>query len=143
MNPVIAKAQKEAKSTIESSWKEIAKTYTLGWGGPIEAIELQLPHISQGIRDIRNRITPVLPIIVYQTRQSPPENTSVAVPYDPDNKCRVVATNQLSNEERELLGRFAQSIWFLIHSEALPSPRAGKAFADQLVGLTGKSLLQI
>jgi hypothetical protein len=143
MNPTIEQAQKEARSTIESNWKEIAKTYTLGWGGPIGAIELQLPHISQGIRDIRNRITPVLPIMVYQTRQSPPENTSIAVPYDPDYKCRIVSTNQLPNNERELLGRFAQSIWFLIHSEALPNPRAGKAFQNQLIELTDESLFRL
>ncbi|MDQ3743341.1 MAG: hypothetical protein M3444_03055 [Acidobacteriota bacterium] len=142
MHPAVKQAQQQAISTLKSSWKEIAKNYSLSGVRTIQETETILPHVSKGIADIRSRITPVLPIAVYQTRQSPPENTVVVIPYDPDYQSRVVSIKQLSDGERELLGRFAQSIWFLIHSGALPHPFEEEGFEQQLISLTGESLFQ-
>jgi len=100
MSSIQKEAQKRARATIENSWWEIAETYTVAWMGPIEAIEVTFEHIRNAIGDIRRNVSRDLPSIIYQTRENPPENMSVAVPYilggDPYN-CRVVSTNALTN----------------------------------------------
>jgi hypothetical protein len=85
-------------------------------------------------------------MIVYQTRSSPPENMSVAIPYQADGdpyKCRLVATNQLTADETLLLAEFAQALWFLIDSKMLPAPDEGKAFEKKLVEWTDARLVAI
>src|ERR1044071_2672065 len=139
MSSTIREAQEQARSKMEGSWKNIARDYTAAWMEPIEAVEMYFPHVSANISDIRRAISLTLPIIVYQTRQSPPENTTVAVAYeagDAPHKCRLIATNQLTTGQRELLAEFAQALWFLIESKALPSPREGKAFEKRLIEMT-------
>jgi hypothetical protein len=146
MSSIQEEAQKRARATIENSWRKIAETYTVAWMGAIEAVEVTFDHIRDAIGDIRRNVSRDLPSIIYQTRASPPENMSVAVPYilgrDP-YKCRVVSTNALTNDERLLLGEFAQALWFMIDSKILPSPRRGKAFEERLVELTGQHLIRL
>jgi hypothetical protein len=146
MSSTISEAQKRAKSKIEDSWKSVAQNYTAAWMEPIEAVETAFPHISSKVADIRRTISPTLPMIIYQTRNSPPENMSVAVPYESGGdpyKCRLVATNQLTDAETQLLADFAQAVWFLIDSRMLPSPRDGKAFEKKLVEWTDATLIAI
>jgi len=146
MNPTISQAQKQARSTIENTWKSVARDYTAAWMGPIEAVETAFPHVSSKVADIRGTISSTLPMIIYQTRNSPPENMSVAVPYtsagDP-YKCRLVSTNQLTAAEVQLLAEFAQALWFLINSKMLPPPQEGNAFERMLVEWTGVRLITI
>jgi hypothetical protein len=145
MSSALKKVQKQAQSKIESSWKDVAKNYTVAWMGPIEVVEMHFPFVSSNISSIRNQISSFLPIIIYQTRESPPENMSVAVPYAGGDgyKCRLVATNQLSSEQMNLLGEFAQAIWFLIDSGAFPHPGEGKAFENRLIELTAERLIKL
>ncbi len=85
-------------------------------------------------------------MIIFQTRNSPPENVTVAVPYESGGdryKCRLVATNQLTAPETQLLAEFAQALWFLIDSEMLPPRHDGKAFEKRLVEWTDPSLIGI
>jgi hypothetical protein len=146
VNSDLDQVQKEARSKIESSWKNIAENYTVAWMGPLKVVEMQLPHVSSGISDIRSQVSSTLPLIIYQTRQSPPDNMSVAVPYRSDGdpyKCRLVATNDLSPQQRSLLGEFAQAIWFLIDTRVLPHPSEGSAFGNQLVEWTDAKLMRL
>ncbi len=143
---LIKQSQKMAQSKIESGWKDVANKYTVGWGGPLEAVETRFPHISDAISDIRSQVSSVLPLIIYQTRESPPESTSVAAPYESGGdpyKCRLVSTNELSVRERGLLGEFAQAIWFLIDTELLPDPNDGGEFESKLIGLTDARLISL
>lgn len=146
MNSELEVGQKKARLNIGSSWKVIAENYTVAWMGPVEIVEMQFPHVSKGLSDIRSQISSTLPLIIYQTRQSPPDNTSIAVPYrssgDP-YKCRLVATNDLSSQQSSLLGQFAQAIWFLIDTGILPHPSDGSAFGNQLVEWTDQKLISL
>jgi hypothetical protein len=142
----LKKAQERAKSTIESSWKEIAANYTAAWMGPIEVVEAHFPHVSGAISGVRRRISRTLPMIIYQSRESPPEKTNVAVPYEEGGdpyKCRLVATGQLTPGESRLLGDFAQAIWFSIDSGALPHPAEGEVFMKKLVAWTDEKLFRL
>jgi hypothetical protein len=138
-------AQKSAQSKIENGWRDVADRYTVGWGGPLEAVEMQFPHVSAPVSDIRRKIAE-LAFIIYQTRESPPQSTIIAVPYadggDP-YKCRLVTTDQLSVPERTLLAEFAQAIWFLIETEFLPDPRDGRSFERKLIELTDAKLISL
>lgn len=142
----ISEAQKQAKSKITNTWKKVAQDYTAAWMGPIGAVEISFPHVSSSLNDIRRSISPTLPVIIYQTRNSPPENMSVAIPYEAGGdpyKCRLVATNQLTADETRTLAEFAQALWFLIDSKVLPPPDEGKAFEKKLIEWTGPNLLAI
>jgi len=146
MSLELKEAQRRAQKEIEAGWKSVAKDYTVGWIGNITAAELRFPHLSSGVSGIKDRISPSLPTIVYQSRESPPQNVSVAVPYESDVdpfKCRLVATNHLSPEQRNLLGQFAQAIWFLIESGALPHPADGDAFEQRFVEWTDPRLISL
>ena len=98
MSSIQDEAQKRARATIENSWREIAETYTVAWMGPIEAVEVTFNHIRDAVDDIRPNVSRDLPSIIYQTRESPPKNMSVAVPYvlgGDRYKCRVATLNHL------------------------------------------------
>lgn len=132
------------QSRIESVWRDVAEKYTVGWGGPLEAIEMRFPHISSAVSNIRSQASSVLPLIIYQTLESPPENMSVAVPYESGGdryKCRLVTTDELSALESATLSEFAQAIWFLIDSEFLPDPHDGAEFESKLIELTDVRLV--
>jgi hypothetical protein len=125
-----------ARSKIESGWEDVAKNYTVGWAGPLEAVEIEFPYVSNGITNIRSNISSILPFIIYQTRKSPPEQTSIAVPYISDGdpyKCCLLATDELTSLHRILLREFAQAIWFLIVTGALPDPSEGSGFESHLI----------
>ena len=146
MNSGMEVGQKKARLNIESNWKVIAENYTVAWMGPLEVVEIQFPHVSRGLSDIRSRVSSTLPLIIYQTRQSPPDHMSVAVPYrssgDP-YKCRLVTTNDLSSQQSTLLGEFAQAIWFLIDTGILPHPSDGSAFGNQSAEWTNQKLISL
>ena len=146
MSSELKEAQRRARSTIQSGWKDIASDYTAAWMGPIEAVEAHFPHVSGAISTVRHRISRTLPMIIYQSRESPPERTNVAVPYEEGGdpyKCRLVATGQLTPEESRLLGDFAQAIWFSIDSGMLPHPAEGEAFMKKLVEWTDEKLFRL
>lgn len=69
---------------------------------------------------------------------------TVAVPYqipaDP-YKCRLITIEELPVLERALLGEFAQAIWFLIDTGALPRPSDGNEFGTKLIELTEATLI--
>lgn len=141
---LIKQSQRMAQSKIESGWKAVADKYTVGWGGPLEAVGVKFPHISGAISDIRSQVSRALPLIIYQTRQSPPASTSVAVPYESGGdpfKCRLVSTDELSVRQRVSLGEFAQAIWFLIETDFLPDPNDGGEFERKLIELTDAKLI--
>jgi len=137
-------AQQKARSTIDSCWSPIAKTHTVGWGA-VGAVEMLIPDFSSGIDSIRHQISSRLPIIIYNTRESPPKSVSIAVPYESHGdpyKCHFLATD-LPFEQVKLLSEFAQAIWFLIDSRVLPHPSEGKAFENMLVEWTGAELIKL
>lgn len=140
---MIKRLQKIAESKIESVWRDVAQKYTVGWGGPLEAIEMRFPHISSAVTNIRSQASSVLPLIIFQTLESPPENTNVAVPYQSGAdryKCRLVTTHELSALESATLSEFAQAIWILLDSHFLPDPRDGAKFESKLIELTDERL---
>jgi hypothetical protein len=144
MSSPMSGPQSHAKSKIENTWQTIAQQYNAGWIGPIETVETTFPHVSSKLGDITPAISPTLPMIIYQTRNSPPANMTVAVPYESGGdryKCRLVATNKLTDPEMRLFAEFAQALWLLIDSAILPAPQAGKDFEKKLVEWTGPSLI--
>lgn len=72
MNPELEKFKEKAKSQILSTWRAISENYTLGWGGPLDAVNLRYPFISEAVADVRDRVEASLPLVIYQTRETPP-----------------------------------------------------------------------
>ena len=101
-----------AKQTIQTSWQQIASTYTLGWGGPIESVEQQFPFIREAILNIRHQIANDLPVLFFQTRESRPKDMIAAVPFWRDKgnpfNCRLATVRTLFGNPcrtRPLLGQ--------------------------------------
>jgi hypothetical protein len=67
---IVKQAQQDAQSKIESRWRDVAEKYTVAWGGPLGAVEMMFPHISDAISGIRSQVRDGLPLIIYQTRES-------------------------------------------------------------------------
>ena len=134
-------AKTRAKTTILNTWKDIAKTFTLGWGGPIESVEEQYPFIREAILDIRHQISRDLPVLFFQTRESPPKDMLAAVPFWRDTgnpyNCRLAAPRTIRPEEAKLEGDFAQAFWFAIHIRLFPNPRDAAAFHAAILNWTG------
>jgi hypothetical protein len=141
--PELDAAKLRAKTTIQNTWGEIAKTYTLGWGGPIESVEQDFPFIREAIVNIRHQISTDLPVIFLQTRESPPKDMIAAVPFWRDTgnpySCRLAAVRDLSPVELQLYSDFAQAFWFSIKMKLLPDPRDGLAFQRAIEEWTGES----
>jgi hypothetical protein len=142
-----AEARERARRTIEATWKTVARTRTLGWGGPIESVEERYRFVRASISAVRNTITPELPILIFQSRESPPEEMEIAVPYrdttgNPYNT-RIVSSGPLPHEQAVLLGEFAQAIWFALDQGILPPPRNGRALEEALLRWTDKTLLHL
>ncbi len=139
-------AKLRAKQTIQDSWQQIAETYTLGWGGPIESVEQQFPFIRETILDIRHQISTDLPVLFFQTRESPPKDMLAAVPFWKDTgnpyNCRLAAPRTIRPEEAKLYGDFAQAFWFSIHTKLLPNPRDAAAFQSAIQAWTGPAFFQ-
>jgi len=144
--PDLKTAAQRAETTIKTQWKTVAKYYTVGWMGPIEVVEAQYSHISQSIATIKNNISYNLPIVIFQSRESPPKSIITAIPYknldgNPYN-CRLAITSKLSQEKVRLLNDFSQAFWFLIDNELLPSPRSGDELERKIIEWCGKSLIR-
>jgi hypothetical protein len=147
MNQQIEQARERAKNTIQQLWQDIAASYTLGWIGPTKTAEDSFPHIRNSVNEIRDRIPKNLPFLLYQSRESPPKDTVVAVPFCDDTgnpyNCRLVTVRVLRHDERVLFNEFSQAIWFAIDSSLLPHPRCGHEFENCLLEWTGESLLRL
>src|SRR5437762_215686 len=98
------------------------------------------PYITRSVAAIRKNVSASLPLFLFQTRESPPENMAVAVPFkygaSPYNS-RVLPTNLLTPEQILLLGDFAQALWFLIDTGTLPRPEDGDKLERALLKMTG------
>jgi hypothetical protein len=146
MHPNLKPYAQRAESTIRSTWREVARRFTLGWGGPLEAYEERFPFVTEQVRDIRGRISLGLPLLSYQTRQSPPENMVVAVAYEDRGDrytCRLSSHARLDAAEVRALSQFSQAFWFLLDCGVLPSPEVSGALEERLAEWTGRELLEI
>lgn len=145
-NRVFIEARQRAETTIKTVWQDITPSYTIGWMGPIEAVIKQYPHITARITDIRTRVSKWLPVVIYQTRESPPQDMIAAIPYaklgnNPYN-CRLIASNDLTPNEIKVLNDFAQAFWFLIDNKILPRPERERELEQKLIEWTNISLLR-
>jgi hypothetical protein len=140
-------ARERAKRTIQDRWSAVAQNRTMGWGGPIEAIEQRYPFIRASTAPLGKTVSRPLPILIFQSRETPPAAMEVAVPYadatgNPYN-ARLVASGPISAEHVALLSEFAQAVWFAIDQQMLPAPGGDRRLADALVAWTGKALVAI
>lgn len=145
-NTVFEEAKKRAESTIRTAWKDIALTYTLGWGGPIEVVERDFPFIREAILSIRHQISRELLVLFFQSRESPPKDMIAAVPFwketgNPYN-CRLAGVRTLSPDETKLYSEFSQAFWFAIAMKMLPNPRDVATFRTAILAWTGPELLE-
>jgi hypothetical protein len=145
MGDQFSEARNRAKSTIQTKWQALARVRTLGWGGPIESIEEEYPFIRESTSKLGGSVSPHLPIMIFQSRETPPREMEVAVPLrdatgNPYNS-RIVPSGPVAHEHLMLLTEFAQALWFAIDEQMLPSPRSGRAFEEALIAWTGKALL--
>jgi hypothetical protein len=146
-NRIFVEACQRAEITIKTIWRDIAANYTIGWMGPIEVVIRRYPHITTKITDIKARVSKGLPVVIYQTRESPPKHMIAAIPYmkldnNPYN-CRLVASDNLTSQEVKVLNDFAQAFWFLIDNKVLPRPENSEDLERKLAEWTDISLLQL
>lgn len=142
-NQEIELAKKRAKNSILSTWEKLAEEYTLGWVYPIEAAIERYPHIEPSTARLGTSLRDDLPVVVYQTRESPPEEMVAAIPYY--GGCRLLASKgALEPEEIELINGFTQAFWFLMETRQLPHPTESNTRLERrIVQLTGKKLISI
>lgn len=148
MDAQFREARDRAKRTIESKWLELAQLRTLGWAGPIEAVEVKFPFARASIGDLVGRIPSHLPVFIFASRESPPQEIELAIPYRDHSgdryNCRlVVAAQKLSSSRITLLNDFAQALWFALDQGMLPPPTAGNALQETLATWTGEELFRI
>lgn len=146
MHPSLQPYARRAESTIRSTWRSVAGEYMLGWGGPIEAYEERYPFVTAQVRDIRPRISEGLPLLTYQTRQSPPDAMVVMVPHEDQHgryNARVLASTPLLPSSVSTLNHFSQAIWFLLDQGVLPHPAVPGALEAKLMAWTGRELLEL
>lgn len=140
-------AKARAERTIRSTWREIARSYTLGWGGPLDDVELQFPFVRDANLSIRHQVCTELPVLFFQSRESPPKDMLAAVPFWKDTgnpyNCRLSAVRTVSAEERKLYGEFAQAFWFAIKMKLLPDPKEANSFYRAILSWTGRELFEI
>ncbi len=143
----LAEAKSRAKTTIQTTWRDIARSYTLGWGGPIDVVERAFPFIGNAISDIRDLISVDLPVIFFQSRESPPKDMIAAIGYvnDADNpfNCRLAGVRTLTQTEAKLYSDFAQAFWFCIYTKLLPTPRDKDEFKAAILDWTGHNFFTI
>jgi hypothetical protein len=142
-----SEARNRAKSTIQSRWQALARIRTVGWITNIESAEETYPFIRPQTSTLSGRISRHLPIVIFQSRESPPKEMEVAVPYqDPTGNpynSRIIATTQLDGARVSQLSEFAQALWFAIDQQMLPSASNIKALEEALGAWTGKELLRL
>ncbi|RKH52357.1 hypothetical protein D7Y23_07265 [Corallococcus sp. AB050B] len=147
MGDEFSEARNRAKSTIQNKWQALARIRTIGWITTIESAEGMYPFIRQQTSKLGDRISHHLPVLIFQSRESPPKEMEVAVPYrsptgNPYNT-RILATIQLDDARVTQLSEFAQAIWFAIDQQMLPSASNSKSLGEALLTWTGKDLLQL
>src|SRR5258708_2010456 len=80
--------------------------------GPIEVMEQDFPCVREAIMSVRHQISNDLPMLFFQSRESPPKAMVVAVPFWKDTgnpfNCRLATVRSLSAKESELYGNVAQ-----------------------------------
>lgn len=147
MGDQFSEARNRAKSTIQTKWQALARIRTIGWITNIESAEEMYHFIRPQTSTLGDRISRHLPILIFQSRESPPKEMEVAVPYrDPTGNpynSRILATTQLDGARVSQLSEFAQAIWFAIDQQMLPSASNIKALGEALRAWTGKELLQL
>ncbi len=140
-------AVRRARSTVTSTWSSIAQSYTLGWGMPAEAVAGTYPFISDDVWRLRRTLTRELPLLIYLSRESPPTQAAVAIPYRDDTgnpyNCRLAALQVPNGDTADLLPRFSQAIWFLMGNGLLPLPQHGEALMRALLAMTGRTLFEL
>ncbi|WP_300667451.1 hypothetical protein [Desulfoluna sp.] len=145
MQAKIQDVQKQAKKVLKSDWTKIVPKYTFGWGGPLSWAEEMFPHITPVIEDMREVISEDLPVVVYQTRENPPEQMVAAIPFKTEDgnpyNIRIIPSEEISQTQITLLSHFAQAFLFLTASGGLPEPGKPEALQKALVRLTGKKLV--
>jgi hypothetical protein len=139
-------AKKRAETTIRNTWREVARLYTLGWGGPIDVVEREFPFIHEAILSIRHQVSTNLPVLFFQSRESPPKDMLAAVPFWRDTgnpfNCRLATVRTPSPDEIKLYSDFAQAFWFAIDQKMLPNLRDAQEFQKALLAWTGRELLE-
>jgi len=142
-----AEARQRAKKTIQRDWQEVASTRTVGWGWPIEAVEASIPFLRSHVTELAAVISRHLPILIFQSRESPPTDTDVAIPYRDaagnPYKCRLACSGPLTDERSQLLGSFAQAIWFALDQKMLPPGGPDGRLDKALLAWTGPALLRL
>lgn len=142
-----SKARERAKKTLQGQWQALARTRTLGWAGPVEVVVERYPFIRNSVTNLGSSVVREFPLFIFQSRESPPKNMEVAVPYrdasgNPFNS-RVVSSAPITPDQVLLRCEVAQAVWFLIEQKALPSPGVGRALQDALLGWTGRELFEL
>ena len=96
---------------------------------------------------IRHQVSRDLPVLFYQSRESPPKDMLAAVPFWKDTgnpyNCRLAAVRTLTPEEINLYNDFSQAFWFAIARKLLPNPRDAKRFHEAILNWTGRELFEI
>jgi hypothetical protein len=147
MGDQFSEARNRAKSTIQSKWQALARIRTIGWAIDIESAEGMYPFIRPQTSTLGDRISRHLPVLIFQSRESPPTEMEVVVPYrDPTGNpynSRIAATTQLDSARVSQLSEFAQAIWFALDQQMLPSHSNIKALEEALRAWTGKELVEL
>ena len=145
MQEKIHAVQKQAKKVLKSDWTKIVPTYTFSWGESLIWAEETFPQITSQVDEVRERVSEDLPMVVFQSRETPPEKTVVAVPYKTEDgnpyNIKLITSEPLTEKQTALLCYFAQAFLFLIASQGLPDFHDTKALSKALVRLTGKKLI--
>jgi hypothetical protein len=136
--------QEYAKEIINENWQDIIVEYTVGFTN-IAGIQEKFSFVYDELTDIEDSLIIELPVILYQTRQTPPENMVAAIPYqfDPDPlSCRLVSSNEPN--EIDALSEFTHAIWVLVDTEAVPHPALNmKLFVQKLIEWTDEKLFKL
>lgn len=138
--------RRRAEEQIRKRGREIAIARTLGWGGPIERVAGRYPFIVEHVRPLRSSIPAQLPVLIFQSREKPPERMEVAVPYvNPMGSlsARVIPSHPSTQEHAQLLGDFASALWFAIAQRIVPEPRDSRPLEKALTRLVGPNLIGV
>ncbi len=96
---------------------------------------------------IRHQVSRDLPVLFFQSRESPPKDMLAAVPFWKDTgnpyNCRLAAVRTLTPERIKLYNDFSQAFWFAIAMKLLPSSRDAKRFHEAILSWTGPELFEI
>jgi hypothetical protein len=137
-------ARERAKRAINGKWQAVARTRTLGWGGPIEGVLSRYPFARSSVETLQGPVSDHLPVLIFQSRETPPSEMELAVPYRERSGnpfgTRIASTSPLPRDQVQLLSEFAQAIWFLLEQGVLPAPQEGLAMEERLRSWTGPAL---